>query len=173
MTPDREHPGDGGQLGTWCLVWIDAREARLLTWVDDAARVERMVSDVPAHRSSTGHVRHDPSMRHGGGGSPQDAGDPRRLEYLAKFVGEVAARVPAGIAVRVLGPGETREHLANFLRTEDRHHGVVRDIVDEASARLTQPQLIAVLRDLVGASPRRRQAGGRRVLAGGSGRDRG
>jgi hypothetical protein len=170
MTREREHPGTG-QLQPWCLVWIDAREARLLTWVDDAAQVERLASDVPAHRSSTGHVRHDPTMRHGGGGSPQDAGEPRRLERLGAFVGEVAARVPAGADVRILGPGETREHLADLLRTEDRHHGVVRDIVDEASDRLTQPQLIAILRDLVGAPPRRRRPGGRRDLAGGSGRE--
>ena len=165
MTGERHAPAEGAGTRPWCLVWIDAREARLITWVDDAAQVEHLLSDVPAHRSSTGHVRHDPSFRHGGGGSPQTAGDPRRLEFLARFVDEVAGHIQDTNHVKILGPGETRERLADVLRANDRHHGVHREVVDEASDRPTQPQLIARLRELVGAAPRRRRAGGRHDLA--------
>ncbi len=172
MTGERHAPAEATATRPWCLVWIDAREARVITWVDDAAHVEHLVSDVPAHRSSTGHVRHDPSIRHGGGGSSQTAGDPRRLEFLGRFVDEVAAHIQQSHDVKVLGPGETRERLADVLRTNDRHHNVRREVVDEASDRPTQPQLIAQLRELVGAAPRRRRAGGRRDLAAAAGRSR-
>jgi hypothetical protein len=172
MTTERHPAAAISATHPWCLVWIDAREARVLTWVDGAAHAEHLVSDVPAHRSTTGHVRHDPTFRHGGGGSPQSAGDPRRLEYLGRFIEEVAERVPTTDHVKVLGPGEIRERLAEFLRTSDRHHLVAREVVDESSDRPTQPQLIAQLRDLVGAAPRRRRAGGRHDLAAAGGRGR-
>ena len=170
MTVQRQTPAEAGALHPWCLVWIDAREARVLTWSEDGAHTEELTSDVPIHRASTGHVRHDPSFRHGGGGGPQTAGDPRRQEYLNRFVEEVATHVPATHDVKVVGPGETHERLADHLRVFDRRHGLAREVADEASTRLTRPQLVAMLRDLVGVPARRRRMGGRRDLAAGSGR---
>jgi hypothetical protein len=61
------------------LVWIDAREAVVVRWVAGTSVVERIESDVPAHHRATGHVRHDPNVRHGGGGVSQTAGEPHRL----------------------------------------------------------------------------------------------
>ena len=170
MTVQRQTPAEAGALHPWCLVWIDAREARVLTWSEDGAHTEELTSDVPIHRASTGHVRHDPSFRHGGGGAPQTAGDPRRQEYLNRFVEEVATHVPATHDVKVVGPGETHERLADHLRVFDRRHGLAREVADEASTRLTRPQLVAMLRDLVGVPARRRRMGGRRDLAAGAGR---
>ena len=48
------------------LVWIDSHEAIVVRWEDDQARIERVQSDVPDHHAATGHVRHDPAIRHGG-----------------------------------------------------------------------------------------------------------
>lgn len=93
------------------LVWIDAREAVIVRWQHDRPRLERVESEVPAHHRATGHVRHDPGVRHGGGGPPQTAGEPHRLEHLDRFVEQIANRLPPGDDLLILGPGTVRERL--------------------------------------------------------------
>ena len=141
------------------LVWIDAREAVIVGWQDDEARVERLESDVPAHHRSTGHVRHDPTVRHGGGGPSQTADEPRRLEHLARFVERVASRLAPDDGLILLGPGTVREHLARQVREMDARQGLPRDISCEASARQTDRQLIARLRHVLDVDPPRRRVG--------------
>ncbi len=141
------------------LVWIDAREAVIVRWQDADARLERLELDVPAHHRATGHVRHDPATRHGGGGRPQTAGEPNRLEHLARFVDEVADRLPDDDDVIILGPGTVRERLEHLVRDADRRHERPRSVVCEASARLTDRQLIARLRGITGEALRRRTVG--------------
>lgn len=141
------------------LVWIDAREAVIVRWQDDEVDVERLESGVPAHHRSTGHVRHDPTVRHGGGGPAQIADEPRRLEHLARFIERVAARLPAADAVLILGPGTVRERLERHVREADDQHGRTRRITGTASAHQTLAQLVARLRHAVGDDPPRRRVG--------------
>jgi hypothetical protein len=146
------------------LVWIDSRAAVIARWEDDHAIIERLESDVPAHHRTTGHIRHEPGIRHGGGGPPQTAGEPRRLEHLERFVDQVAARLsPADLLI--LGPGTVRERLERHVRDEDERHGRSRIVTTEASPPLTGRQLIARLRHLAGADPRRRTLGAYRWSA--------
>jgi hypothetical protein len=142
-----------------CLVWIDAREAIFVRWLDDRASVERLESEVPSHHRSTGHVRHDPLIRHGGGGRGQTAGEPDRLEHLKQFLDQVAARVHDEERVIILGPGTVREHLQNRLEADDEQMNRTREISCEPAARLTERQLVARLRAVLGASPRRGTVG--------------
>jgi hypothetical protein len=137
------------------LIWIDERSAVIAGWHDGAARLEHIESEVPTRRRSTGHVRHDPSVRHGGGGAPQTAGEPHRLEHLARFVDRVAARLAGNEDVVVVGPGELRDHLRKRLVDADAGRPNARSVVSEPSPRLTDRQLVARLRSLVGADPRR------------------
>ena len=127
------------------LVWIDAREAVIIRMQGDRARIERVESEVPAHHRATGHVRHDPAIRHGGGG-PQSAGEPHRIEHLNRFVGDIANRLAADDDLLVLGPGTVHERLARHLSERDGHHGRHRVIDCQASPRLTDRQLISRLR---------------------------
>jgi hypothetical protein len=146
------------------LVWIDAREALIVRWIDDAPKVERLESRVPAHRSSAGHVRYDPSIRPGGGGgAAATSGDPRRLEHLARFLDSVAARLPED-DLELIGPGTVHEHLAQVVRAAGGRPG--RGISTSPSGPLTEPQLVARLRHLTGHDPRRGGPGprGRRAL---------
>ena len=143
-------------MGACSLVWIDAREAVIVRWERDQAQIERLDSEVPAHRRSTGHIRHDPAVRHGGGGGSQTAGEPHRLEHLGRFVENVASRLAPDDDLLILGPGTVCERLARHVRELDEHHGRHRDISREASPPLTDRQLIARLRHLAGADPRRR-----------------
>ena len=141
------------------LVWIDAREAVIVRLQGGRARVERVESEVPAHRRATGHVRHDPGIRHGGGGSPQTAGEPHRIEHLNRFVGDIANRLDGDDNVLILGPGTVHEHLVRQLSERDGHLGRHRDTACEASSRRTDRQLIARLRRFAGVEPRRHSVG--------------
>lgn len=140
------------------LVWIDAREAIIVAWADGQARVVRVESAVPAHHRSTGHVRHDPSIRHGGGG-PQRADEPHRHEHLAQFMREVEAGLPAGNDLYLIGPGAVHERLADRVREHDRRSGCARTVRCETSARHTDRQLVALLRRRAGSPARRRTVG--------------
>lgn len=141
------------------LVWIDSREAILVRWGGTSADIERIESEVPAHHRETGHIRHDPLFRHGGGGPSQSAGEPHRLEHLERFLDRVEQRLPDEAEVVVIGPGTVREHLCQRLREAATVRGVAQLILSEASPRMTEPQLIARLRKLRGENPRRRTIG--------------
>jgi hypothetical protein len=141
------------------LVWIDAREAVIVRWQDDEAQLERIDSEVPAHHLSTGHVRHDPAVRHGGGGPPQTAGEPHRLEHLERFVEGIADRLTPDDDVLILGPGTVRERLEHRVREMDEHHQRSRIVRCQPSSRLTDRQLIARLRAFGGLAPRRQTVG--------------
>jgi hypothetical protein len=141
------------------LVWIDAREAVIARWHDDEARVAHVQSEVPPHHRATGHVRHDPAIRPGGGGNPQSAVEARRLEHLERFVAGIADRLVPDDDLLIIGPGTVHERLDRHVREHDGRHGRHRRITCEVSPPLTDRQLIARLRRFVGAEPRRRTLG--------------
>jgi hypothetical protein len=141
------------------LVWIDSRDAVIIRLHEGRTRLERVESEVPAHHRATGHVRHDPAVRHGGGGSPQTAGEPHRLEHLKRFVTDVAGRLAPDDELLVIGPGTVHERLARNVAASDEHRGHPRHIACEASPPLSDRQLIARLRRFTGVEPRRRTVG--------------
>lgn len=137
----------GGPPRPRALVWIDARAAVIVRWEDHEALIDRLDSDVPSHHKSMGHVRHDPS-RHGGG--TPDRVETRREDYLDRFLKEVVQRLPAGRDLTVMGPGTVHEHLASAIREHDVEHHEDRDVESHRAARMTDGQLVAMLRDLQG-----------------------
>lgn len=140
------------------LVWIDARQAVIARWHAGEVRLERLRSDVPPHRRTTRHVRYDPAVAHGGG-APEDVGEAKRLEHLARFVDLVAARVPVDVDLVIVGPGTVRERLEHHVRETDRHASRTREVSCEPAPRSTERQLIARLRDSAGAGAPRRTTG--------------
>jgi hypothetical protein len=154
------HPGPTGAAPARALtlVWIDAREAIVVRWVAGASQLERLESEVPARHRGTGHVRHDPNVRHGGGG-PQGAGEPHRLEHLARFLERVAGALPERDDLLILGPGSVHERLAKLVREQDRRHRVTRVVSCVAAEPLTRGQLVERLRLAAGEDPRRRTVG--------------
>ena len=141
------------------LVWIDAREAVVVRRHDDVVTIEHLESDVPAHRKSTGQVRHEPGIRHGGGGAPQTAGEPHRTEHLRRWVATVRAHLPATNDLTILGPGTVREQLEREVKMDDSHHLRERTVTGAPSARRTDRQLVARLSREAGVEPRRRTVG--------------
>ena len=144
---------------TATLVWVDSRRAVVVRWIDGEAVTARLESAVPAPRRAPGHVRHDPMVRHGGGGEPQTAGDPHRNEHLRRFIDAVADRLEGGGPVTLLGPGTVHEHLEKELRERDLRTGRAREVTAEASRPMTDRQLVARLRHSVDADPPRRTVG--------------
>ncbi len=138
------------------LVWIDSREAIVARPDDGSPRIKRIESEIPAHHRSTGHVRHDPGIRHGGGGGvSQSAGEPHRLEHRERFLDRVALCLPVDHDLVLIGPGTMREHLERRIRETDERQRRTRLVSTESSTRLTDRQLLARLRRLGGAEPRR------------------
>lgn len=136
------------------LVWIDSEEAIIVRW-EDRATVERVRSDVPGRHRSTGHVRVDPNVRHGGGGASASSIDRERRERMRAFFVDVMAHVPEADDVMVVGPGVVREKLERAIRQEDRDHRRVRRVHSQASERLTEHELVAHVRALAGDAPPR------------------
>ena len=149
---------DVAPAGDRTLVWIDAREAVIARWHAGDVQLERLRSDVPPHRRTTRHVRYDPAVSHGGG-APEDVGEAKRLEHLARFVDLVAGRIPPDEDVVIVGPGTVRERLEQHLREADRHASRTRAVTCEPAPRATDRQLIARLRDSAGAGAPRRTTG--------------
>jgi hypothetical protein len=145
------------------LVWIDTREARIVRWDGRQASAERIESEVPDHRKATGLVRRQPrydaGLTSGGYGHPQPSDDSHRLEHLARFLDQVAARIPDDEPLDILGPGSVREHLERVVRERDTRHQRSRPLTCTASTRLTARQLVARVRSLAGQPPRRRPIG--------------
>jgi hypothetical protein len=148
-----------GEARPVTIVWIDAAEAIIVRLRGDQTRLEQLESEVPAHHRSTGHVRHDPAVRHGGGGSPQTAGAPHRLEHLKRFVVDIADRLPGGDDLLILGPGVVHERLRRHIAESNARHALDREVTCEASPPLTDRQLIARGRRFAGTEPRRCSVG--------------
>lgn len=115
--------------GTTTLVWIDVEEAIIVRW-EDRAEVERVRSGLAAHPPPAVPERADPHLR--------------------AFLADVAARVPETDDVRVVGPGAVRERLERTLRQDDRAHGRGRRVRSAASERVSERELVAHVRELVG-----------------------
>lgn len=142
--------------GATTLIWIDSEEAIIVRWADRAT-VERVRSAVPGRHRSTGHLRVDPAVRHGGGGPSSAALERVRREHLRLFLDDVLRHVPEDDDVTVVGPGLVRGRLERSLRADDRRHSRRRHVRSTAADRLSEQTLVARVRELAGDAPRRRR----------------
>jgi hypothetical protein len=142
--------------GRFALIWIDAREASIVRASDGQPSIERVRSDVPAHRRGTGHQEHNPTSG--------DGGEPHRLEHLARFLRAVGHHLPPDADLLVVGPGTVRWRLVASLRDQDARRGVHRVIRSAAAPRWTNGQLLAEFRQATGAPQRRRTLGASRWI---------
>jgi hypothetical protein len=137
------------------VVWIDGRQGIVAHWVGYPI-VAAFAADVPSRHRSTGHVRHDPAVRHGGGGVPDDRIARERAGHVERHLERVAGAIPKNGPVLILGPGELAEMLGARLRASDARRHRQRPIDVEPSGPMTDRQLVARLRVLGGSPPKRR-----------------
>jgi hypothetical protein len=133
------------------VVWIDSRHAHILRWRGRVV-TEEIASDVPAHVHGTVHVRHDPLTRHGGSGSGQDQAEDRRNEHIRAFLARVADRLAGVELLEIIGTGGIGARLARLLRGRRGTAAAEPMVVVERSNPLTDRQLAARLRALLGVA---------------------
>jgi len=145
-------PPDAIAPERFALVWIDAEGARVLRWRLRVVET-RVPSEIPVHERSTYHVRHDPLIRHGGGGRGADDAARHRTEHVRQFLARVEANLVGDDALELVGTGELCERLAIQLRRNDRAHRRRRPIAVDHSMALTPRQLAARLKERIGLAP--------------------
>ncbi|MFV2062079.1 MAG: hypothetical protein ACC726_01035 [Chloroflexota bacterium] len=90
----------------------------------------------------------------------QTALDRHRQEHLARFIDQVATRLPDGEEVIILGPGHVRDRLARRIIRSDVQHRVERTVSVEPAGHLSERQFMARLRTLHGQTPPRQKVEG-------------
>lgn len=142
----------------WTIVWLDARGARIVSWAD-GPRIELVEARIPVRHRSTGHVRYDPSDRHGGSG-PRSAQDGRRQEHLRAYLGDLLERLQDAEALELIGPGQLHDRLAALVRERDHQLGVERPVASLPAGPITDAQLVERLRLRLDLAAPRRGVGG-------------
>lgn len=136
----------------FALVWIDAEGAEIRRWRGRVV-VTKVPSEIPMHERATAHVRHDPTVRRGGGGRGGDEVARHRTEHIRQFLARVEAALAADGELEVIGTGELGQRLARQVRRHDGVHRRVRPITVDHAMRPTPRQLSARLREHVGVTP--------------------
>ncbi len=118
------------QLG----VWIDHREAVLVTLAGEDAAIERISADGEQHGRFSANSPE---------GAPEDRRDRRIEQHLHQYYTEVVAVLREADSILILGPGEAKGELKKLLE----HENLSSRIVDvEAADKLTDPQIVAKVR---------------------------
>jgi thiamine phosphate synthase YjbQ (UPF0047 family) len=127
-------------------VWISAASATILEWGPDGVTIrERIDSLVPGRHRSTGRP---PTEDH-------PAGEGHRDEHMRAFFAQISAKVPVDNDLLLVGDGEVVEHFARQIEAQDRGRNSTRRVEIEKSGPMTEPQLLARIRDFAGAPARR------------------
>lgn len=127
----------------------------LARW-DGEATIRRLTAGIPPRHRSTGHVHRDPLVRHGGGGPAEDRLERIRVQREKAFLAEVQAAIPPLDELVIVGPGVIHEHLAHRVAADDKRHRRSRGVRSEPAGRLTEHQIVARLRSIVGEEQPRR-----------------
>ena len=123
-------------------VWMSASFATVVRWGPDGlVSREQIDSQVPGRHRSTGRP---PTADH-------PAGEGHRDERMRTFFDKVASAVSAQDDVLLIGDGEVVEHNADQVRTRDQGRGSRRRVGLEKSGPMTEPQLLARVREFAGA----------------------
>lgn len=122
-------------------VWISGGSATVLRW--GAAGVilrEHIDSLVPGKHRSTGRP---PTEDH-------PAGEGHRDERMRVFFAQVQAAVSMDDDLLLVGDGEVVEHFAHQVQAHDHGRSSTRRLEVEKSGPMTEPQLLARMREFAG-----------------------
>jgi hypothetical protein len=115
-------------------LWIDHREAVIVTVSAEGDEIQRVNSDVEKHsRFSSGASE----------GSPEDRRDRRFGEHLHQYYAEVIAAIRDADSILILGPGEAKGELEKRL-VQEKLSGRIVGI--ETEDKLTESQIVAKVR---------------------------
>lgn len=140
------------------LVSISASRATILRWRNGEVTQLELPSHVPGRHKATGHVRHDPMVRHGGSGPGQDEVERQRNERIAQFLARVLDAVRTDDRIVVVGSGRLPAELTRRLEEAEHGRPRPRPIRLDHAGHATDRQLRARLLAEAGHPPRRRTA---------------
>ncbi|MBN1310455.1 MAG: hypothetical protein JXB30_03475 [Anaerolineae bacterium] len=121
-------------------LWIDHRQAVIVTLVDRAEEIERIISDIEKHVRYFGasHGSHDDTSE-----IRRDRQDRRFDGHLSRYYDEVIACIRDADAILIFGPGEAKGELQKQLEAQalgERIVGV------ETADNMTDGQIAAQVR---------------------------
>ncbi|MBW4438354.1 MAG: hypothetical protein KME04_14540 [Pleurocapsa minor GSE-CHR-MK-17-07R] len=129
-------------MNTYSGVWIDHRQAVIVSHLNDKETVAHIHADVEKHVRYSGHLQ--PSRGSDLTRATTEDGRERRHENdLHRYYDEVIALLKDADEILILGPGEARDE----LRTRMEHFGLGGRIAAVRSAdKLTEGQIAAEVR---------------------------
>lgn len=122
-------------------LWIDHREAIIVTLTDAGEETQHIHSNVERHFGHAGDSGHGPVI------APHaEADDIREREYtghLAPFYDDIIAHVVGADSLLIFGPGEAKGELKKRFERHP-HGGPVLTL--ETADKMTEPQVVATVR---------------------------
>jgi len=127
-----------------CLgIWIDHKHAVIVNASPTGISVKTLASPVHSHPHFSG-------SQVGGGEKKYEE---RFAHQLARFYDEVIGHVGQPEAIFILGPGEAKSQLEDRLTRSKTLSGTEIDV--EAADEMTEPQIVAKVREHFGLEPKR------------------
>ena len=115
-------------------LWIDHREATLVTLDGEAEAIQHIASGVDKHVRFAGEAAQT---------TAEDMRDRRFANQLSQFFDAVSTAVRAADSILIMGPGEAKGELAKHLEAENRPGRIVGiETVD----KMTERQIAARVR---------------------------
>jgi hypothetical protein len=133
-------------VSTRAGLWIDLRNAVIVTVSESGSTTQTVESDVERHvrysSTSSGNGAHG-----SGRGRAEDTRERRFEGQLAQYYDEVIALVRDAQTLLIFGPGEAKDQLRNRLEKQ----GLSGRIVEVSTVdKMTVPQIEARVRDRLG-----------------------
>jgi stalled ribosome rescue protein Dom34 len=116
-------------------LWIDHREAVIVTLQDQKEDIQRVESDVEKR------VRYSGAADTNGVG--EDKRDRRIEGHLDHYYDAVIAHMQDATAVLIMGPAEAKNEFAKHL---EKHNPAVKIVNIEAADKMTDAQIVAKIR---------------------------
>jgi len=123
-------------------LWIDHRQAVIVTFVGQAEVTKRIVSNMETHVRYSG-ASHPKDQTESHNDAAEDIRDRRFDDHLSTYYDEVIACLSDVDAILILGPGEAKVELQK--RLED-HEPRGRIVAIEAADKMSDGQIAAQIR---------------------------
>jgi hypothetical protein len=132
----------GKQLRTNTGLWIDHREAIIVVLTAAGEKIKRIPSTVEKQLRRSG----EPGQ---GSFEPQEvpADDSRQRGYsgqLARYYDAIISHIGGCESILIFGPGEAKGELKQRL---EKHPDAARNLALQTADKMTEPQIVAMVRD--------------------------
>jgi stalled ribosome rescue protein Dom34 len=120
-------------------LWIDHREAVLVSLLDESEEIKRITSNMEKHVRYSGASESSGSHND----SAEDKRDRRFDDHLNTYYDEVIVALRDADSILILGPGEAKIELQKRL---ENHEHSDRTIVAQPADKMTDNQIVAEVR---------------------------